>query len=81
MADIAAEAARETVALVNAAGGQAISLTGEVARDAEVQTMVAGAVAAYGRLDCAFKNAVSPAGRSKPPARRPPSGPSKPSIG
>ncbi len=57
VADIAAEAARETVALVNAAGGQAISLSGEVVRDAEVKAVIDGVVAAYGRLDCAFNNA------------------------
>lgn len=57
VADVAAEAAQTTVALVNAAGGQAISLTGEVTRDTEVRAMVEAAVAAYGRLDCAFNNA------------------------
>jgi NAD(P)-dependent dehydrogenase (short-subunit alcohol dehydrogenase family) len=57
VADIAADAARETVALVNAAGGQAISLAGEVTRDAEVKAMIDGVITAYGRLDCAFNNA------------------------
>ncbi len=57
VADIAAEAAAETVALVNAAGGQAISLSGEVTSDAAVRGMVASVVGAYGRLDCAFNNA------------------------
>ncbi len=57
VADVAAEAARETVALVNAAGGQAISLTGEVTRDAEVRAMIEAVVSTYGRLDCAFNNA------------------------
>jgi len=57
VADIRLEAARETVALVNAAGGQAISLSGEVARDDDVREMIDGVVAAYGRLDCAFNNA------------------------
>jgi NAD(P)-dependent dehydrogenase (short-subunit alcohol dehydrogenase family) len=57
VADVAAEAARETVALVNAAGGQAISLAGEVARDAEVRAMIEAVVSTYGRLDCAFNNA------------------------
>jgi NAD(P)-dependent dehydrogenase (short-subunit alcohol dehydrogenase family) len=57
VADVAAEAARETVALVNAAGGQAISLAGEVARDAEVLAMIEAVVSTYGRLDCAFNNA------------------------
>ena len=54
---MASEAARETVAQVNAAGGQAISLSGEVTRDADVRAMVEGVVGAYGRLDCAFNNA------------------------
>ena len=57
VADIAADAARETVALVNAAGGQAISIAGEVTRDAEVKALIEEVVAAYGRLDCAFNNA------------------------
>ena len=56
-ADLAADAARETVAQINAAGGQAVALGGEVASDAAVEAMVAAAVAAYGRLDCAFNNA------------------------
>jgi NAD(P)-dependent dehydrogenase (short-subunit alcohol dehydrogenase family) len=57
VADIRLEAAAETVALVNAAGGQAISLSGEVARDDDVRAIIEGVIAAYGRLDCAFNNA------------------------
>lgn len=57
VADFEAEAARETVALVNAAGGQALSLSGDVTKSADLAAMVDGAVAAYGRLDCAFNNA------------------------
>jgi NAD(P)-dependent dehydrogenase (short-subunit alcohol dehydrogenase family) len=57
VADLMAEAARETVALVNTAGGQAISLSGDVAHDAEVRSMVEAVVSTYGRLDCAFNNA------------------------
>lgn len=57
VADVAADAARETVALVNAAGGQAITLAGEVTHDSEVKALVDAVVAAYGRLDCAFNNA------------------------
>src|ERR1700752_2526299 len=57
VADVAEEAARETVARVNAAGGQAISLSGDVTRDADVRSMVEGVIGAYGRLDCAFNNA------------------------
>jgi len=57
VADFDAAAARETAAQINAAGGQAISLTGDVTRPEDVRTMVGDTVAAYGRLDCAFNNA------------------------
>lgn len=57
VADASAEAAQETVALVNAAGGQAMSLGGDVTDSAQVQAMVAAVVSAYGRIDCAFNNA------------------------
>jgi NAD(P)-dependent dehydrogenase (short-subunit alcohol dehydrogenase family) len=57
IADFNEQAARETVALVNAAGGQAMTLTGDVTESAAVQAMIASVVAAYGRLDCAFNNA------------------------
>jgi len=57
VADLMAEAARETVAQVNAAGGQAISLSGDVSKDADVRAMIDAVVGTYGRLDCAFNNA------------------------
>ena len=57
VADVAIETARETVALVNAAGGQAISLSGDVTRDTDVRAMIEDVVRTYGRLDCAFNNA------------------------
>jgi NAD(P)-dependent dehydrogenase (short-subunit alcohol dehydrogenase family) len=57
VADYAADAAAETVALVNAAGGQAITLTGDVTRSRDVKTMLDDTILAYGRLDCAFNNA------------------------
>ena len=57
VADFVEDDARETVGLVNAAGGQAISLSGDVSRDADVREMIAAVVGAYGRLDCAFNNA------------------------
>jgi NAD(P)-dependent dehydrogenase (short-subunit alcohol dehydrogenase family) len=57
VADFNEAAAQETVALVNAAGGQAMTLTGDVTDSATVKAMVASVVAAYGRLDCAFNNA------------------------
>ena len=57
VADYEAASAQETVALINKAGGQALSLSGDVTRAADVKAMVDAAVAAYGRLDCAFNNA------------------------
>jgi len=57
VADLTTDAAAETVGRINAAGGQAVSLAGDVADAAAVEAMVAGAVAALGRLDCAFNNA------------------------
>lgn len=57
LADLAPEAVAETVALVNAAGGQATSFSGDVTDAATVRAMVDGTVAAYGRIDCAFNNA------------------------
>jgi len=57
VADSDAAAARDTVAEINAQGGQAITLTGDVTRARDVRAMVADTVTAYGRLDCAFNNA------------------------
>src|SRR5262249_26391636 len=57
VADLVEEAARETVALVNAAGGQAISLSGDVTQDADVRAMTEAVTRTYGRLDSAFNNA------------------------
>src|ERR1700752_4251531 len=57
VADAIAEAAQQTVALVNQAGGQAMSLTAGVTDAAQVQAMIRAVVSAYGRLDCAFNNA------------------------
>ena len=57
VADFAAAAAKDTVAQINAAGGQAITLTGDVTRAEDVRSMVQDTVTAYGRLDCAFNNA------------------------
>jgi NAD(P)-dependent dehydrogenase (short-subunit alcohol dehydrogenase family) len=57
VADFDAAAARDTVAQINAQGGQAITLTGDVTRARDVRAMIADTVTAYGRLDCAFNNA------------------------
>ncbi len=57
VADLEPEAAAATVAQVNQAGGQAISLSGDVSDAAQVKAMLDATLAAYGRLDCAFNNA------------------------
>jgi hypothetical protein len=68
VADRAEADAAATVALINAAGGQAIAIGGDVTREADVAAMVARTVSAFGRIDCAFNNAgiapraVGPAG-------------------
>ena len=69
VADCAEETAAETVALINAAGGQAIAIGGDVTKEADVAATVARTVSAFGRIDCAFNNAgvatraVGPAGQ------------------
>jgi NAD(P)-dependent dehydrogenase (short-subunit alcohol dehydrogenase family) len=57
VADFNAAAAHDTVAQINAQGGQAITLTGDVTSAEAVRAMVDDTVTAYGRLDCAFNNA------------------------
>src|SRR5205085_8147224 len=57
VADFAGAAARDTVAQINAAGGQAITLTGDVTRAEDVCAMIGDTLSAYGRLDCAFNTA------------------------
>ncbi len=56
-ADVREEAARETVAAVEAAGGRASAVRADVARAEDCQAMVAHAEATYGRLDVLFNNA------------------------
>jgi NAD(P)-dependent dehydrogenase (short-subunit alcohol dehydrogenase family) len=68
VADRTEKTAAATVALINAAGGQAIAIDGDVSVESDVAAMVTRTVAAFGRLDCAFNNAgisgraVGPAG-------------------
>ena len=57
VADYAADMAAETVARINADGGQAITLTGDVTDAEVVKSMLDDTVVAFGRLDCAFNNA------------------------
>jgi NAD(P)-dependent dehydrogenase (short-subunit alcohol dehydrogenase family) len=69
VADRAEEGAAATVALINAGGGQSVAIGSDVTREADVKSMVARAVSAFGRIDCAFNNAgvatraVGPAGQ------------------
>lgn len=57
VSDASADGVTETVALINKAGGQASSVVCDVTKPSEVDAMVAAAVKAHGRLDCAFNNA------------------------
>jgi NAD(P)-dependent dehydrogenase (short-subunit alcohol dehydrogenase family) len=57
VADKTEDSAASTVAMINAAGGQAIAVAGDVADEANVAGMVARTVSVFGRLDCAFNNA------------------------
>src|ERR1700748_2703719 len=57
VADRSEESAAATVALINAAGGQAVAIGGDVTNEADVSAMVARTVAAFGKIDCAFNNA------------------------
>ncbi len=57
VADYMADGAAGTVAQINAGGGQAITLTGDVTSEKTVKTMLDDTLVAFGRLDCAFNNA------------------------
>ena len=50
-------AGEETAALITQAGGEAIFVQADVSKEAQVEALIGKAVAAYGRLDCAFNNA------------------------
>jgi NAD(P)-dependent dehydrogenase (short-subunit alcohol dehydrogenase family) len=57
IADVVAEAARETLEAVKQAGAKAICLNADVSKSSDVDSAVARTVAEFGRLDCAFNNA------------------------
>ena len=57
VADIAADAAAETVRMVKEEGGEGIFVRCNVASSAEVKSMVERVAGTFGRLDCAFNNA------------------------
>ncbi|MGC4049816.1 MAG: SDR family oxidoreductase [Paludibaculum sp.] len=49
--------AEETVREIQAAGGTAMAIRGDVANDADVEQLFAGTLAAYGRVDVVVNNA------------------------
>jgi len=55
--DVNLESARDTVARINGARGEATAIAADVSDRGSVASMVESAVNAYGRLDCAFNNA------------------------
>jgi NAD(P)-dependent dehydrogenase (short-subunit alcohol dehydrogenase family) len=57
VADVVADGGKETVRLIEQAGGECLFVEGDVSNAADVQTIVQTAVDRYGRLDCAFNNA------------------------
>ncbi|WP_324678086.1 SDR family oxidoreductase [Hymenobacter sp. GOD-10R] len=56
-ADISIEQSQETVQLIEQAGGQALAVTCDVLRSADIQAALALTIGTYGRLDYAFNNA------------------------
>ena len=57
VSDLAGAGGEETARLVSEAGGGALHAACDVTRPAEVEALVAAAVDAFGRLDCAHNNA------------------------
>jgi NAD(P)-dependent dehydrogenase (short-subunit alcohol dehydrogenase family) len=64
VADLNAEAGRETVALVEAAGGEAIFVEADVSKAEDVERMVRATLEAFDALHCASNNAAQGAGFS-----------------
>ena len=64
LVDIVEKGGHETLKIVEAVGAKAIFRKADVSKSADVDGAVADALAAYGRLDCAFNNAgIGGAGR------------------
>jgi NAD(P)-dependent dehydrogenase (short-subunit alcohol dehydrogenase family) len=57
VADVAADGGKETVRLIEQAGGAALFVEGDVSASASAEAIVRTAVDHYGRLDCAYNNA------------------------
>ena len=55
--DIDVIGAEETQAMISFAGGTVRFVKTDISKAAEVESLIAGIVNAYGRLDCAFNNA------------------------
>lgn len=53
------------VARIEAAGGQALSLTGDVSREDDAANLVASTIETYGRLDVLVNNAGAPHGQDR----------------
>lgn len=62
--DINRAGAEETVGLIREAGGEAVAVTADISKSADVQSMVRQTVKAFGGLDCAVNNAVLSIGRT-----------------
>lgn len=60
VADVNDEGGQETVKLIEQAGGEAVYQHCDISKEADVEAMVAKAVEAFGRLDCAYNNAGAP---------------------
>lgn len=58
VADVNEAGARETVEMVERAGGEALAVHADVSRRADVDRMVAAAVERFGRLDVLYNNAA-----------------------
>jgi len=59
VADVRGDAAAETVALIESAGGRALAVTTDVRSEEAVRAMVAAAVDRFGRLDILHNNAAA----------------------
>jgi NAD(P)-dependent dehydrogenase (short-subunit alcohol dehydrogenase family) len=57
VADINVEGGRETVGMIERAGGQALFVQADVSKATDAEVMVRAAVQRFGRLDFAFNNA------------------------
>ncbi len=57
VSDITVDAGEETVAMIEAAGGEAVFVKADVSNQADVNALVSKAVETYGRLDFAHNNA------------------------